>query len=112
SDVCSSDLDVPWSASYEAEDATYEGSGYSLNGPEGSPDNVQDFYTSGGYNVGGLRTGSDGSLTFDVDVPEDGTYDLSVFANSLNTDEAVEDEGRSEERRVGKESRPGRPHGQ
>lgn len=87
------EVDVPWSASYEAEDATYEGSGYSLNGPEGSPDNVQDFYTSGGYNVGGLRTGSDGSLTFDVDVPEDGTYDLSVFANSLNTDEAVEDEG-------------------
>src|SRR5699024_11838365 len=46
-----------WDGSYEAEDAEYTGSGYSLNGPEGSPSDVSKFYTSGGYDVGGLRTG-------------------------------------------------------
>ncbi|WP_105566568.1 LamG-like jellyroll fold domain-containing protein [Microbacterium halophytorum] len=82
-----------WNASYEAEDAAYSGSGYSKNGPEGSPADVGKFYTSGGYNVGGLRTGSDGVLEFEVTVPEDGTYDLSVFASSLNTFDAVADQG-------------------
>ncbi|GAB3715931.1 cellulosome protein [Nocardiopsis oceani] len=82
-----------WQGSYEAEDAEYTGSGYSLNGPEGSPEDVSKYYTSGGYNVGGLRTGSDGVLDFTVDVPETGTYDLSVFANSLYTDDLVEDQG-------------------
>ncbi|MEV0954270.1 LamG-like jellyroll fold domain-containing protein [Promicromonospora sp. NPDC050249] len=82
-----------WEGSYEAEDATYTGSGYSLNGPEGSPSDVAKFYTSGGYDVGGLRTGSDGVLDFQVTVPEDGTYDLSVFANSANTYEAVAEQG-------------------
>lgn len=82
-----------WSGSYEAEDAQYSGSGYSKNGPEGSPDDVGAFYTSGGYDVGGLRTGSDGVLDFEVTVPEDGTYDLSVFANSLNTFDAIADQG-------------------
>ncbi|WP_033342718.1 LamG-like jellyroll fold domain-containing protein [Catenuloplanes japonicus] len=74
-----------WENSFEAEDAVYTGAGYSRNGPEGSPADVSKFYTSGGYDVGGLRTGSDGSLAFTVDVPRDGDYDLSVFANSLNT---------------------------
>jgi hypothetical protein len=82
-----------WQNSYEAEAADYTGSGYSVNGPEGSPSDVSKFYTSGAYNVGGLRTGSDGVLDFTVDVPEDGTYDLSVFANSLNTYPAIEDQG-------------------
>jgi hypothetical protein len=82
-----------WSATYEAEDATYSGSGYSKNGPEGSPADVAKFYTSGGYDVGGLRTGSDGRLTFTVDVPQDGTYDLSVFASSLNTYPLVQEQG-------------------
>jgi hypothetical protein len=82
-----------WEGSYEAEDATYTGSGYSLNGPEGSPSDVGKFYTSGGYDVGGLRTGSDGVLDFEVTVPQDGTYDLSVFANSLNTFDAVAEQG-------------------
>lgn len=82
-----------WEGSYEAEDATYTGSGYSLNGPEGSPSDVGKFYTSGGYDVGGLRTGSDGVLDFEVTVPEDGTYDLSVFANSLNTFDRVAEQG-------------------
>lgn len=82
-----------WKASYEAEDATYQGSGYSKNGPEGSPTDVSKFYTSGGYDVGGLRTGSDGVLNFTVEVPQSGRYDLSVFANSQNTFERVKEQG-------------------
>jgi hypothetical protein len=84
---------VRWQSSYEAEDAAHTGSGYSKNGPEGSPRDVSKFYTSGGYDVGGLRTGSDVTLDFTVDVPEDGTYDLSVFANSLNTFDKVKEQG-------------------
>ncbi|TPQ17092.1 cellulosome enzyme [Streptomyces sporangiiformans] len=84
---------VRWKASYEAEDAAHTGSGYSKNGPEGSPRDVSKFYTSGGYDVGGLRTGSDVTLDFTVDVPQDGTYDLSVFANSLNTFDKVKEQG-------------------
>ncbi|HWK93104.1 MAG TPA: LamG-like jellyroll fold domain-containing protein [Luteimicrobium sp.] len=82
-----------WRGTYEAEDAAHSGSGYSKNGPEGTTSNVGGFYTSGGYDVGGLRTGSDVKLDFTVDVPQDGTYDLSVFANSLNTYAAVKDQG-------------------
>ncbi|BEL12789.1 Ig-like domain-containing protein [Actinoplanes sichuanensis] len=82
-----------WQGSFEAEDAKYTGGGYSRNGPEGSPSDVSKFYTSGGFNVGGLRTGSDGVLDFTVDVPADGTYDLSVFANSLNTYNLVQEQG-------------------
>ncbi|WP_371584250.1 cellulosome protein [Streptomyces sp. NBC_01314] len=84
---------VSWRKSYEAENATYTGGGYSKNGPEGTPSNVGKFATSGNYNVGGLRTGSDGVLAFDVDVPQDGTYDLSVFANSYNLDGRVKEQG-------------------
>ena len=82
-----------WQASYEAEDAAHTGTGYSRNGPEGSPQDVGKFYTSGGYDVGGLRTGSNVVLDFTVEVPQDGTYDLSVFANSLNTYGLVQDQG-------------------
>jgi hypothetical protein len=84
---------VRWQGSYEAEAAAHTGSGYSKNGPEGSTSDVSKFYTSGGYDVGGLRTGSDVTLDFTVDVPEDGTYDLSVFANSLNTFDKVKEQG-------------------
>ncbi|MFI2206707.1 LamG-like jellyroll fold domain-containing protein [Streptomyces sp. NPDC020192] len=84
---------VRWQGSCEAEDAAHTGSGYSRNGPEGSTSDVSKFYTSGGYDVGGLRTGSDVMLDFSVDVPEDGTYDLSVFANSLNTFDKVKEQG-------------------
>ncbi|WP_083950262.1 LamG-like jellyroll fold domain-containing protein [Herbidospora yilanensis] len=82
-----------WQASYEAENATHTGTGYSRNGPEGSPSAVSRFYTSGAYDVGGLRTGSTLALNFAVSVPADGTYDLSVFANSLNTAAAVQEQG-------------------
>lgn len=84
---------VTWKGNYEAEDATYTGGGYSKNGPEGRPADVGKYYTSGGYDVGGLRTGSDGVLTFSVDVPKTDTYDLSVFANSLNTYGLVQEHG-------------------
>ena len=57
------------------------------------PSNVAKFYTSGGYDVGGLRTGSDVVLDFTVSVPKTGTYDLSVFANSLNTYDLVAEQG-------------------
>ncbi|GLH96820.1 LamG-like jellyroll fold domain-containing protein [Phytohabitans aurantiacus] len=82
-----------WSASYEAEGAAHTGSPYYRNGPEGSPSDVSKFYTSGTYNVGGLRTGSSLTLDFHVSVPETGVYDLSVFANSLNTFDAVAEQG-------------------
>jgi hypothetical protein len=84
---------VSWRRTYEAEHATYTGRGYSRNGPEGSPKDVGKFATSGTYNVGGLRTGSDGVLAFDVEVPRDGTYDLSVFANSYNLYDLVKEQG-------------------
>ncbi|AYY13796.1 cellulosome enzyme [Actinobacteria bacterium YIM 96077] len=89
----SAEAPTRWKGSFEAEDAEYTGSGYSVNGPEGSPDDVSKYYTSGGYNVGGLRTGSDGVLDFTVEAPEDGTYDLRVFANSLNTYDLVQEQG-------------------
>src|SRR5690606_10934040 len=82
-----------WERSYEAEDAAHTGSGYSRNGPEGSPKDVSKFYTSGGYDVGGLRTGSDVVLDFTVEVPRTGRYDLSVFANSRNTYDLVREQG-------------------
>ncbi|TDC79388.1 cellulosome enzyme [Micromonospora sp. KC606] len=82
-----------WSASYEAESAGHTGSPYFRNGPEGTPSNVSKFYTSGAHSVGGLRTGSNLTLDFPVSVPETGVYDLSVFANSLNTFGAVAEQG-------------------
>lgn len=82
-----------WNASYEAEDAAFTGSGFSENGPEGSPNDVSKYYTSGGYDVGGLREGADAKISFTVDVPETGSYDLSVFANSLNTYDLIAENG-------------------
>lgn len=84
---------VGWRRSYQAEDAAYIGDGHSLNGPEGSPSDVDKFAGSTGYHVGGLRTGSDGVLVFSVEVPRDGTYDVSVFANSYNLADAVREQG-------------------
>ncbi|MFG2372133.1 cellulosome protein [Streptomyces sp. NPDC048504] len=84
---------VGWRRSYQAEDAAYIGEGHSLNGPEGSPSDVDRFAGSTGYHVGGLRTGSDGVLVFSVEVPRDGTYDVSVFANSYNLADAVREQG-------------------
>jgi hypothetical protein len=82
-----------WQATYEAEDAAHTGTGWSRNGPEGSPADVGKFYTSGGYDVGGLRSGSDVKLDFNVSAPQDGKYDLSVFANSLNSFNLIQEQG-------------------
>lgn len=82
-----------WEASYEAENATFIGESLHVNGPEGSPSSVSKFYTSGGYNVGGFRTGEQVALEFNVTVPRDGVYDLSVFASSHNLDAEVADQG-------------------
>ncbi|MER6206408.1 cellulosome protein [Streptomyces sp. NPDC001642] len=84
---------VGWRRSYQAEDAAYIGDGHSLNGPEGSPSDVDKFAGSTGFHVGGLRTGSDGVLVFSVEVPRDGTYDVRVFANSYNLADAVREQG-------------------
>ncbi|MEU6139394.1 cellulosome protein [Streptomyces sp. NPDC047081] len=84
---------VGWRRTYEAEDAEHTGGGYTKNGPEGSPSDVDKFATSGGHHVGGLRTGSDLVLAFDVEVPQDGTYDLRIFANSHNEAELVREQG-------------------
>ena len=78
---------------YKAEDATYTGGGHTKNGPEGSPSDVDRFATSGRYHIGGLRTGSDGVLTFDVEAPQDGTYGIRVFANSHNLADLVRENG-------------------
>ncbi|MFE7173723.1 cellulosome protein [Streptomyces sp. NPDC057616] len=77
---------------YLAEDATCTG-GCTRNGPEGSPSAVDKFATSGTHHVGGLRTGSDVVLAFDVEAPHDGTYDIRVFANSHNLAEPVREHG-------------------
>ncbi|MDC0766962.1 cellulosome protein [Streptomyces sp. HD] len=68
--------EVRWRRTYEAEDATCTGGGHSKNGPED-----------------GLRTGFDGVLTFDVEVPQDGTYDISVYAGSHNQADPVREQG-------------------
>lgn len=82
-----------WRTTLEAEDAAHTGDGWSRNGIEGSPADVSKYFTSGGYNVGGLRAGSNVVLSFPVTVPETGTYDLSVFASSLNTYGLVQEQG-------------------
>ncbi|MFI7124783.1 LamG-like jellyroll fold domain-containing protein [Nonomuraea sp. NPDC050153] len=82
-----------WQSTYEAEDATHTGNGYRREGPHGSPADVGQYYTSGGHNIGGFSTGSDLTLDFKVSVPQDGTYDLSVFANSMNTAAAIKEQG-------------------
>ena len=66
---------VTWRQDYEAEKAAQRGSGLSVRGPEGSPEALDRFYTSGRYSVAGLATGHDAGLDFTVDLPRDGTYD-------------------------------------
>jgi hypothetical protein len=83
---------VAWRGVYEAEDAPFTGGAHYVN-VEGSPSDVSKFYTSGDRNVGNLTgqpiDGSEGdlALNFQVDVPQDGTYDLSVMANAFNKEE-------------------------
>ncbi|WP_230481042.1 cellulosome protein [Sphingomonas sp. Leaf21] len=84
---------LPWRQDYEAEKATRRGQGLAVRGPEGSPDHVDRFHTSGGYSVEGFRTGGDAALDFAVAVPRTGRYDLRVLASTFNKDPLVTDQG-------------------
>ncbi len=84
---------LPWRQDYEAEKATRRGQGLAVRGPEGSPDNVDRFHTSGGYSVEGFKTGADAALDFAVEVPRTSRYDLRVLASTFNKDPLVTDQG-------------------
>lgn len=73
--------DSTWTGTYEAENATITGSGWSIN-TEGTSSNLYGMATSHNQDVGGLRTGSSTDIAFHVAVPQDGDYDLSTFAGS------------------------------
>ncbi|MBO9827669.1 cellulosome protein [Xanthomonas sp. A2111] len=78
-----------WQRQYEAEDAAHHGSGYERRGPEGSPQALDRFFTSGRYAVGGFASDRDVRLDFPIEVPQDGVYDLRILANSFNQDPLV-----------------------
>lgn len=66
---------VPWSASYEAENAAVtDGTVHT----QGSVSNANGYTTSGGKDVGSLNK-ADSKVAFQVTVPATGTYDLDVF---------------------------------
>jgi len=73
--------DATWLHSYLAAQATMTGTGWNIN-TEGTPSNLGGFATAGEQDVGGLRTGSSTVITFSVDVPQTGNYNLSVFDGS------------------------------
>ncbi|MET0549240.1 MAG: hypothetical protein ABW002_08225 [Xanthomonas sp.] len=78
-----------WQRHYEAEDAAHHGSGYVRRGPEGSPQALDRFFTSGRYAVGGFASENDLRLDFAIAVPQDGQYDLRILANGFNQDPLV-----------------------
>jgi hypothetical protein len=57
------------------------GTGWNIN-TEGTPSNLGGFATAGEQDVGGLRTGSSTVMTFSVNVPQTGNYNLSIFDGS------------------------------
>ncbi|MCC3761478.1 hypothetical protein K3N28_00085 [Glycomyces sp. TRM65418] len=67
-------VDLPWTGTWEAEDAAIT-AGTVYN--EGSATNAFAFPASGGKSVGSLNR-ADSRVAFTVDVPEAGTYDLTV----------------------------------
>ena len=73
--------DSTWRHSYLASQATLTGTGWNIN-TEGTPSNLGGFATAGEQDVGGLRTGSSTVITFTVDVPQTGNYNLSIFDGS------------------------------
>lgn len=66
---------VPWSASYEAEDAAITGGQVYTQGTVG---NANGYAASGTKDVGSLNTAAS-KVDFTVTVPEDGTYDLAIL---------------------------------
>ncbi|BBC32577.1 Cellulosome protein [Streptomyces graminofaciens] len=73
---------VPWSASYEAEDAAItDGKVYT----QGTVSNANGYAASGTKDVGSLNTASS-KVEFTVSVPADGTYDLAIlYGNQSGT---------------------------
>lgn len=66
---------VPWSASYEAEDAAItDGKVYT----QGTVSNANGYAASGTKDVGSLNAATS-KVDFTVNVPEDGTYDLAIL---------------------------------
>jgi hypothetical protein len=76
-------VEAPWTGTWEAEDAAITaGTVYD----EGSAANAFAFPASGGESVGSLLQ-PDSRVEFDVDVPEAGTYDLTVtYGNTYGRD--------------------------
>jgi len=66
---------VPWSASYEAEDAAITGGQVYT---QGTVSNANGYAASGTKDVGSLNQ-ADSKVDFTVSVPKDGTYDLAVL---------------------------------
>ncbi|SDA20163.1 cellulosome protein [Sphingomonas sp. NFR15] len=82
-----------WRQDYEAEQARRMGTGLKVRGPEGSPQAVDRFYTSGGYSVEGFATGANAGLDFAVEVPRDGRYDVRILASTFNKDPKAAGQG-------------------
>ncbi|PSK97861.1 carbohydrate-binding protein with CBM35 doain [Haloactinopolyspora alba] len=76
------DTDQPWSASYEAEDAEIvDGTVYT----HGTAEDWNEHAASGTQDVGSLNKPTS-SVTFDVEVPEDGRYRLGIlYGNQTGT---------------------------
>ncbi|MFI6274780.1 CBM35 domain-containing protein [Streptomyces sp. NPDC050988] len=73
---------VPWSASYEAEDAAITGGQVYT---QGTVSNANGYAASGTKDVGSLNTASS-KVDFTVDVPAAGTYDLAIlYGNQSGT---------------------------
>ncbi|MGA6226917.1 CBM35 domain-containing protein [Streptomyces umbrinus] len=73
---------VPWSASYEAEDAAITGGQVYT---QGTVSNANGYAASGTKDVGSLNTSSS-KVEFTVDVPSAGTYDLAIlYGNQSGT---------------------------
>ncbi|MEV3858988.1 CBM35 domain-containing protein [Streptomyces sp. NPDC050095] len=67
--------DVPWSTSYEAEDATITSGQVHT---QGTVNNANGYAASGTKDVGSLDK-ADSAVQFGVTVPRDGRYDLSIL---------------------------------
>jgi len=69
---------VPWSASYEAENATITDATVVTQGTGASYGDAQKYATSGTKDVGYISA-SDSKVAFPVSVPSAGTYNLRIF---------------------------------
>ncbi|MCD9879544.1 CBM35 domain-containing protein [Streptomyces guryensis] len=77
--------DVPWQASYEAENAAITGGTVYT---QGSVSNAYGYATSGTKDVGSLNQ-STSKVAFTVSVPTTGTYDLNIFYGNQSSQTAT-----------------------